>query len=132
MNKFIKYKIWHKEFKTFVNAGEYFISPELEVFFWMRGADGEELVNITNKVILKENTGFKDGNSEYLFAGDFVKDHDGTIGKIIFSDNCMCLNMDDTDRSLINRQGWAVEFADMKAFPVLLQKDNSQLVKLYE
>ena len=83
-------------------------------------------------MILKENTGFQDANNQYLFAGDTVKDNDGTVGKVIFSDNCMCLDLDNTDRSLINRQGWAIEFLDMKAFPVLLQKDNSKLIKLHE
>lgn len=130
MSQIQKYKIWNKEFNKIVGPEEYVIDAFLNVYFVEHGPEGDRLINCKNKVILLENTGFKDCKGNYIFNRDEVIDNDGSIGSIGWSESCVCVDALEQDEinGFFNKSGWAVKYDDMEKYPIMLQPDTGKLL----
>lgn len=65
----MKFRIWHKELKKFVNMGRWFVSGEGNIYQFDR-MDGELIKVDPELVDLQEFTGFYDKNNQPIYIGD--------------------------------------------------------------
>lgn len=123
----MKYRIFHKEFNKYVGSEEYFLGFDGKVYFEEieKEVNKINLVECTDKVILQENTGFKDRNEKPIFDGDSVKDSDGVLGKVFWSENSIAVG-NDTANGCLNLVGWSVLFDTLKEYAILLSNESGE------
>lgn len=65
----IKFKVWHKEKKEFINSGNVAISLQGDVW----DATNKHFINITNDVEITQYTGLKDKNGVEVYSRDIIR-----------------------------------------------------------
>lgn len=119
----MRFRVFNKEFNKIVGSEEYVLGDNGTVFF--KDIVNNLLVECSDKVIIQESTNLKDRKGIEIFDGDLVKDNDGSIGKIFWSDNAISLG-EETNVGCFNLIGWAVQFETMKDYPILLSNKHGQ------
>jgi uncharacterized phage protein (TIGR01671 family) len=104
MKREIKFRIWDKIFKNWLDYEEFYINQEGEVYLIEEREWAYQTYmhkeNASDNVAICQYTGLKDKNGKEIYEGDILECHHKTKGIVFFHDGSFRLSSDQCELNL--------------------------------